>query len=663
MNNENLPAVEGINLTAVVLDTMSSLIIVLDRQGRILLFNRACEQTTGYTAAEVTGKPFWDLFLLPEELPQVREVFTNLLSGEFPNQHENYWVTHSGDRRLISWSNTAIKTAEGSVEYVIGTGIDITERRAAEEALRESEQRYRSLFKNNHAVMLLIDPNTGYIVDANPAACKFYGYNLEELVGMKITAINMLTAKEVFQEMERARQEKRNQFFFQHRLASGEAREVEVYSGPIRVGGKGLLYSIVHDITKRKRAEESLKESEARERAKVAEFEAIMNTVQAAIWLAHDPECRQVTGNRAAYEMLNLPYGSNLSKDHGDEQLMRHVHFFQRGIELQPHELPLQAALARGEEIREFEEDIVLDDGQVRHLIGNVSPMEDEGGRMWGAVAAFIDISELKRAEEALRRYASELERSNRDLQDFAFIASHDLQEPLRKIRAFGELLETRSRGRFDQQERDYLERMIFAAERMRRMIDDLLTYSRITTRAQPFAPVDLNQVAEEVLSDLEMRILSTGGRVQLSRLPQIEADMPQMQQLMQNLIGNALKFHLPGVPPVVKVYAEEFVRPGQPVFFETAQQEFVDGQGKEEMVRIIVEDNGIGLDMEYRERIFQPFQRLHGRSEYEGSGIGLAICRRIVERHHGEITVQSEPGHGATFIVSLPTNQLPSGR
>ncbi len=645
MDHKEMPALEMLNLTAAVLDTASALIIVLNRQGKIVIFNRACEQLTGVPAQEALGKLFWDLFLIPGEVKEVRRIFTDLLAGKFPNHHENHWLTRSGERRLISWNNTGITNASGEVEYVVGTGIDITAQREAEEALRESEQRYRSLFKNNHAVMMLIDPKNGDIVDANPAACSFYGYTLEEITARKITDINLLSPEEVFQEMERAWQENRRHFYFTHRLSSGDPREVEVFSGPIRVGGRDMLYSIIHDITHRKQMEESLKKSETRERERVKELEAIMNTVPAAIWVARDPDCRVVTGNRATYDMLKAPEGTNLSANYGDQQQLRHVRFFQRGVELQPHELPLQAALAQGKEIREYEEDIVFADGSVRHLIGNVSPMEDESGRIWGAVAAFIDISELKRAEESLRQYAAELERSNRDLQDFAFIASHDLQEPLRKIRAFGELLEADGTGGLSSQGRDYLERMIFAAERMRRMIDDLLAYSRITTRAQPFTHVDLNQVAEDVLQDLEMRILSTGGRVEMSRLPQVEADLPQMRQLLQNLFANALKFHRPGVPPLVKVRAEAVGKPEAP-----------EGQG--EMTRVIVEDNGIGLDMEHRERIFQPFQRLHGRSQYDGSGIGLAICRRIVERHHGEIEVQSTPGEGATFIVTLPVRQ-----
>jgi PAS domain S-box-containing protein len=255
------------------------------------------------------------------------------------------------------------------------------------------------------------------------------------------------------------------------------------------------------------------------------------------------------------------------------------------------------------------------------------------------------DISERNRAEKALREreetlsaYAEQMARSNQDLQNFAFIASHDLQEPLRKIEAFGSAV-LESATQLDDRQRDYLERMRNAAARMRDMVDGLLQLSRVNTQGQAFIRVDLSQVIAEVLSDLEHQVRRTGGRVEAGPLPTIEGDPLQIRQLLQNLIGNALKFQQPDTPPVVKVYARQ-----------------LDGS-----VQILVEDNGIGFDPQGTERIFQPFQRLVGRSQYEGSGMGLAICQKIVNRHGGEITARSKPGQGATFIVTLPTGQARS--
>jgi signal transduction histidine kinase len=195
----------------------------------------------------------------------------------------------------------------------------------------------------------------------------------------------------------------------------------------------------------------------------------------------------------------------------------------------------------------------------------------------------------------------------------------------------------------------DYLRRMQSAAGRMQALIGDLLQFSRVTSRAQPFTTVDLNQVAEGVLSDLEVRLRDSGGRVEVGLLPAIEADPTQMRQLLQNLIGNAIKFARPEAPPLVRVYAE-----GDPESPVAAEGE--DGR----RFRLCVADNGIGFEEKYLDRIFTVFQRLHGRGVYEGTGIGLAICRKIVERHGGSITARSRPGEGATFIATLPLRQTP---
>ncbi|MBW4605492.1 MAG: PAS domain-containing protein [Calothrix sp. FI2-JRJ7] len=250
-----------------------------------------------------------------------------------------------------------------------------------------------------------------------------------------------------------------------------------------------------------------------------------------------------------------------------------------------------------------------------------------------------IALAQAKLLEkETLQR--QELTRSNEELQQFAFIASHDLQEPLRKIKAFGDRLKSTCNENLSVQGRDYLERMQNAAGRMQALIEDLLALSRVTTRAQPFVPVDLSQIAYEVLSDLEETIAQASGRIELGDLPTINADPLQMRQLLQNLIGNALKFHRPKLAPIVNIYSEIIT------------------QKNIHMYQLVVQDNGIGFDEKYCDRIFQVFQRLHGRSEYDGTGIGLAICRKIVERHQGSIIAKSQPGQGAKFIVMLPISK-----
>lgn len=252
----------------------------------------------------------------------------------------------------------------------------------------------------------------------------------------------------------------------------------------------------------------------------------------------------------------------------------------------------------------------------------------------------------LTASTEALRQSNTELERSNQELQDFAYVASHDLQEPLRKIQAFGNLLEDEYGPILGEEGQTYLGRMRNAASRMQGLINDLLTFSRVTTKALPFSPVDLNLIAREVVIDLETLIQATHGKVTIEPLPTIEADPLQMRQMLQNLLSNALKFHKPGVPPVVNISAQ-------------AQ---VDAQTGEELYLIAVKDNGIGFDEKYLDRIFTVFQRLHGRGEYEGTGIGLAVVRKIVARHGGTITARSSVSEGSTFLATLPVRQKIAG-
>lgn len=250
---------------------------------------------------------------------------------------------------------------------------------------------------------------------------------------------------------------------------------------------------------------------------------------------------------------------------------------------------------------------------------------------------------QVRQDEKALELYAERLKRSNRDLQDFASIISHDLQEPLRKVQAFGERLELRHASQLDEEALGYLRRMRNAAERMSNMLEDLLTYSRVNTKGLPYTGVDMGDVVQDVISDLEIRLEETGGQVVVEELPVIEADPLQMHQLFQNLIGNALKFHRPETPPVIRISAS-----------------LVEGVNAEPpQTQIRVADNGIGFEERYLEKLFNPFQRLHTRGQYPGSGMGLAICRKIAERHGGTITAQSHPGEGTTFLIQLPLRQV----
>jgi light-regulated signal transduction histidine kinase (bacteriophytochrome) len=260
------------------------------------------------------------------------------------------------------------------------------------------------------------------------------------------------------------------------------------------------------------------------------------------------------------------------------------------------------------------------------------------------------EIAERQRAEYEVRLIADELARSNRELAQFAAVASHDLQEPLRKIQAFGDRLYGQAHDYLPPRGRDYLDRMLASAARMRQLIDGLLEYSRVSSQHQLLAPVDLKQVAYDVVADLEGRVQQTRGRVEIGELPRIAADAVQMQQLLQNLISNALKFRREETPPYVCVSGR-------------VVQGTANGNGDSEpepQCELTVEDNGVGFDPEQADAIFEMFQRLHTRDRFDGNGMGLAICKKICERHRGTISATSTPGHGSKFVVRLPLTPPP---
>lgn len=281
-------------------------------------------------------------------------------------------------------------------------------------------------------------------------------------------------------------------------------------------------------------------------------------------------------------------------------------------------------------------------DGSLYWVHTTIVPFLNASGSPERYVSVRYDITERKAAEEQLRVYSKKLETSNQELQDFASIAAHDLQEPLRKIQMFSDRLQVKAKDQLPAETLDYLERMQSSARRMQTLINDLLTYSRVTTRARPFSRIDLNEILARVVSDLEVRIEQTRGTVTVDALPSIEADETQMYQLFQNLISNSLKFTFADRPPVVHVKSEVIESLGR--------------RGPTCSIQVI--DNGIGFDERYLDRIFTIFQRLHGRHEYEGTGIGLAVCRKIVDRHNGHLTAKSIIDRGSVFIVDLPVTQ-----
>ncbi len=257
-------------------------------------------------------------------------------------------------------------------------------------------------------------------------------------------------------------------------------------------------------------------------------------------------------------------------------------------------------------------------------------------GELTGYQSTNLDVTPIREAEKQLKALNENLERSNKELEQFAYVASHDLQEPLRMVSSYTQLLEQRYKDKLDQDAKDFIGYAVDGANRMQRLIQDLLEYSRVTTRGRPLARFDAHEALGEAVKNLQAAIQESGALVTSNDLPMVLGDRTQIVQVFQNLIGNGIKFQRPDVAPLIHISTEEDLDDNRFRLFK-------------------VSDNGIGIEPRHFERLFTIFQRLHSKKEYPGTGIGLALCKRIIERHGGRIWVESEPGKGSTFLFTLP--------
>jgi PAS domain S-box-containing protein len=383
------------------------------------------------------------------------------------------------------------------------------------------------------------------------------------------------------------------------------------------------------DITKLKQTEAALRESEER-------FREISENLQELVWLT-SAGGDQVLYLNPAYEKIWGRVIEDCYRDPKDWTEAVHPDDRER-----VGEAFFEGAAANG-----FDQEyrIVRPNGELRWIWDRGFPVRDDAGEVIHIAGIAEDITERKRQAEILQRKTDELARSNQELEQFAYVASHDLQEPLRKIEAFGELLLTTCRDALPEQGHEYVDRMQNASRRMHTLIDDVLRLARITIGPVAYKPVNLGDTVRDVLLDLEAALQATRGQVEVGDLPVVEAEPVQMRQLMQNLIGNAIKFHRPEASPHVKIYSGH----------DGYHTHSLGTDDRENECRIIIEDNGIGFDQKHADRIFRMFQRLHRRDEFAGTGVGLAICQKILDLHGGTIRVESEPGVGSRFIVTLP--------
>ncbi|MBX9627977.1 MAG: PAS domain S-box protein, partial [Gemmataceae bacterium] len=631
-----------------------------DPAGRVTYFNARWLEYTGLTVDDAADDG-WLAAVHPDDRGRVgrvwRETVSTAAAGTDRRFSHELRLRKAGtdDYRWFLTVAVPLRRPGGAVDQWIGSMADVDDQKRAAEEVREREARFRALAEAVPQIVWVTRPD-GYHEYYNPRWYEFTGVPDGSTDGEGWNA--------VFHPDDQPRAWAR----WKHSLETGENYEIEYrlrrrdgqyrwmlgLAQPQRDAAGRIVrwFGTCTDIHDAKQHEERLRQAADR-------FRSLTEAVPQMVWTA-DPAGTVTYFNRRWTEYT----GFALADMAGDRAAGLIHPDDAAGLD---RSWKAAVAGADGRYAREFRLRRQAD-GEYRWMLSNAVTLRDDAGAVAEWVGSLTDIDDQKRqaetldrlvrertaelldqveerrrAEDQVRAVARELQRSNRELEQFAYVASHDLQEPLRKIQAFGDLLGTKFAAQLPDQGREYVGKMQGSAGRMSRLIDDLLTFSRVTTHARPFARVDLNVILAEVLEDLEVRIERAGGVVDVGPLPAIDADPTQMRQLFQNLLGNALKFTHPGRPPAVTVRAESGAG----------------GNGHPGGVcRFTVADNGIGFEDRYQERIFQVFQRLHGRDEYDGTGVGLAVCKKIVERHGGTITAHGRPGEGATFAVTLPARQ-----
>jgi PAS domain S-box-containing protein len=487
--------------------------------------------------------------------------------------------------------------------------------------MQSVQRKYDRLLQSTPDAMLFVGRNAR-IVLANQQVEKLFGYSNEELVGKDLHVL--------IPERFRVRHRNNVASYFSDPRTRPMGTRLQIYGlrkdgaefpadislSPLEAERGLLVIAAIRDITDRKQAEREAAEGQ---KLRLAQEVARIGTYE---WDIQTDVMRWTPEMEALYGLQPGGFGKTYA------EWVRLIHPDDRP----QTEEAVRKALQQGTLETEFR--AVWPDGTVRWLAARGVVFKNGDGKPRRLVGVNIDITERRKTEEDMARLLSELQRSNKELEQFAYIASHDLQEPLRMIASYVQLLEQKYKGRLDEKADKYIYFAVDGALRMQNLIEALLAYSRVTTRGAPFDPVDTNLVFTHVVVNLSAVIKENHATVTKDPLPTVRGDEAQLAQLFQNLIGNAIKFRKPDTPPLVHVSAKK------------ARKQWL----------FSVRDNGIGMEAKYFDRIFQIFQRLHTHAEYPGTGIGLAICKRIVERHGGRIWLESAPGEGTTFFFTLAT-------
>ena len=586
-------------------------LVTISPEGVITDVNKATENVTGYSREELIGTDFSNYFTEPDKAEE--GYLTVFKEGSVTDYPLN--IRHRDGRLTpVLYNASVYKDESGRVIGVFAAARDITERKQAEEAARLASAYNRSLIEAGLDPLVTIAPD-GSITDVNKATEAVTGYDREQLIGTDFS--NYFTepdkAREGYRTVFKKGSVKDYPLDIRHR--NGRITPV-LYNASVYRNENGKVigvFAAARDITERKHAEMAIRNAYAYNRSLI---EASLDPLVTIAPNGKITDVNKATEKVTGYSR-NMLIGTDFS------------HYFTDTAKAKEG---YQKVFETGS-VKDYPLEIRNMDGSLTSVLYNASVYRNEKGKVIGVFAAARDVTELYNAEEALKQKIIEVERSNAELEQFAYVASHDLQEPLRVVASYVKLLDRRYKDKLDADANDFINYAIEGSTRMQQMINDLLTFSRVGTKGKPFQPTSLEQIFERVLKNLSVSIDESHATVTCDPLPTVFADDLQMLQLFQNLIGNGIKFRSSERAPVIHVSVKNL----------------------KDAWEFSVTDNGIGIAPEYYNRIFIIFNRLHTRDEYPGSGIGLAICKKIVERHGGSIWVESIIGEGTTFRFTIP--------
>jgi len=593
--------------------------IMTEASGEIVLVNAEIERLFGYHRDELLGRAI-DI-LVPRTLRTLHRVHRagfveNPIARRMGVGRNLFGVRKDGSMVPVEIGLNPIRS-DGRL-MILSAITDITERKLAED-------RFRLVVEASPSGMIMTDVD-GKITLVNAEVLRLFGYEREELIGK---TIDMLVPPRIrdqhkhFRAAFHARPEARSMGIGRDlTIARKDGKElpVEIGLNPIQTPEGVMVLSAIIDISERKRAEATLRQYAERERWFIAAAEssndAIITTTLDGVITGWNPAAARLYGY-STQEMISADIDV-IAPDRLRDDVRANLE-----------------RIGRGEKVDHYETVRVRKDGRRIDVALSLSPIKAEDGTIVGAVKVERDITTQKLAQQALADRTEALQRSNADLEQFAYVASHDLQEPLRMVASYTQLLSEHFKDKLDDKAEKYINYAVDGAKRMQQLIKGLLAFSRVDSQGKMPALIESEIVVQHALDSLKIAIDESRAEIFRDRLPRVLADGVQLEQVFQNLVGNALKFRGSGAPRI-RIAAEQ--QNGACIFR--------------------VEDNGIGIDEQYSERVFQMFQRLHERGRYEGSGIGLCISKKIVERHGGRIWFESEPEKGTTFYFTIPNKR-----